>query len=103
MAPCRIEMTRSGGVAGVQLRSAIDTAALAPDDATEIEAMLGKVDLNEWTSGNTRRGGPPDRFQYDLVIEQDGRRHELTIGERDVSPSLRVLLDRLVEEARRRP
>ncbi len=96
-------MTRSGGVAGVQLRSAIDTAALAPDDATEIEAMLGKVDLNEWTSGNTRRGGPPDRFQYDLVIEQDGRRHELTIGERDVSPSLRVLLDRLVEEARRRP
>ena len=103
MTPCRIEMTRSGGVAGVQLRSAIDTAALAPADAAEVEAMLGKVDLDELTSGSTRRGGPPDRFQYDLVIEQDGRRHEITIGERDVSPPLRSLLERLVDEARRRP
>lgn len=96
-------MTRSGGFAGVQLHGTIDTAALSPDDASELEALLEKVDLAELSSRRGPSAGPPDRFQYDLVIEQGDTRAKVTIGERDVPPALRAILDRLVEEARRRP
>lgn len=104
MSTCRISMTRSGGVTGVQLSTTLDTATLDPEDAAEVEALVGGLDLEAMTSkgAGPTRGGPPDRFQYDLVIESEGARHEMSVGETKVSPSLRPLIDRLMEQARRR-
>lgn len=103
MSPSRVEMTRSGGVAGVQLRGVIDTATLAPEEAAEVEVELGKINLSDLAARPVSRGGPPDRFQYDLIIEHDGTRHQMTIGERDLPPSLVPLIERLIVQSRQRP
>lgn len=96
-------MTRSGGVAGVQLHGEIDTTTLAADDAAQVEELVDNLGLTGLSHKRERHGGPPDRFEYQLVIERDGERHEVTIGESEVPESLRPLIDRMMAEARRRP
>ncbi len=103
MAPSRIEMTRSGGFAGVQLHSVIDSAELSPEEAAEFEAELDKIDTSFLEALPAHKAGPPDRFQYDIVIEHGGKQYKLTIGERDMPASLGPLLNRMVEMARQRP
>ena len=41
------------------------------------------------------RGEGADRFQYDLVIEDDEGRRELTMSEDKIPNELRPLIDRL--------
>jgi hypothetical protein len=41
------------------------------------------------------RGEGADRFQYDLTIEDESGRHELTMSEDRIPEELRPLIDRL--------
>jgi hypothetical protein len=50
-------------------------------------------------SRTTARAGAPDRFQYDVSVVADGRRHHVRLGERELDENLRALLDRLERAA----
>ena len=89
----RIELARSGGVAGITVRSALDTAELPPDEARRVETMLDEIDLSALPPPGPRAGAV-DRFQYDLVITRGGRRQVVSVGEKELTPALR----RLVQE-----
>lgn len=90
----RIEFERSGGVAGVVLRAAVDAADLGPEAAAAL-ARLPQV----------ARGRPApgaDRFQYRLEVVEGASRTGYVFDESEVTPELRPLLYLLTEHALRR-
>ncbi len=89
----RIELARSGGLAGITVRSSLDTAELPSEEARRVEALLDEVDLTALPAPGPRPGAV-DRFQYDLAITRGGQRQEVSVGEKELTPALR----RLVQE-----
>ena len=98
----RIELVRSGGVAGLSLRSAVDTAA---DPAVDAEAgwyaeQLAGLDLAA-LAGQPSGEPQPDRYRYALSVrEDDGSVRDLEFGETALPPALHPLVDALVARAR---
>jgi hypothetical protein len=73
----------------------LDTAELPDADAREIEQLVRGADVPALEKASPMRGGGADRFQYDLVIEDDQGRRELTMSEDRIPDELRPLIDRL--------
>ena len=98
----QIELVRSGGFAGLSLRSSVDTSA---DPAVDADAgwyaeQLAVLDLPALASAPA--GAPePDRYRYALsVLGDDGASHDLEFGETAVPAELHPLVDALVARAR---
>lgn len=100
MDPIRIELERSGGVAGISLRASIDTSALPPDEAQDIARMVDRIDFDDLASRPHRPARGADRFQYDLTVQQGAARHRLSLPESAVPTELKPLLERLVARAK---
>jgi hypothetical protein len=98
----RIDFERSGGFAGISLAASVDTATLAPEEAREIELLLDKIDFEALRRRPPRAARGADRFQYSLTASVKGARETVSIGEAELTPELRTLLERLTEIARRR-
>lgn len=73
----------------------LDTAELPDADAREIEELVRSSDVPALEEASPMRGEGADRFQYDLVIEDDEGRRELTMSEDKIPNELRPLIDRL--------
>jgi hypothetical protein len=97
----RIDFERSGGFAGISLAASVDTASLAPDEAREIEQLLEKIDFDALRQRPPRATRGADRFQYNLTASVKGARQNVSIGEAELTPELRALVERLTEIARR--
>jgi hypothetical protein len=97
-----IEFERSGGFAGVVLRTSVDSSELPREEAAELEALVARASLPGLAARSGGSPPAPDRFQYVLTILRDGRTQRIRFSERDVTPELRPLLDRLLDLARRR-
>jgi hypothetical protein len=102
----KIAVVRSGGFAGITLRSEVDTATLPPEEAREWESLVAAADLRSIAAGTGRRHGGrsargvPDAFQYDLTVEDEGRRTQVTAGESELPPPAKELVQRLVQHGR---
>ncbi|MGH2767239.1 MAG: protealysin inhibitor emfourin [Actinomycetota bacterium] len=96
----KIEFQRSGGFAGTTLATSVDAGDLPQTEAEELGELVERADLPA-LSERPRRPGGPDRFQYDLAVTLGDRRYQVTVGEAEVPETLRPLLDRLLELARR--
>jgi hypothetical protein len=91
-----IDLVRSGGFAGISRRASVDTEKLPPAEAARIAELVHGVDFDALTQRATGPPRRPDRFQYDLDVREGGRRHQLTLGERDAPPELRALIDHVL-------
>ena len=98
----RIEFERSGGFAGISLGTSVDTSQLSPDEAREMEELLAKVNFSAPRELPMRASRGADRFQYNLTVTRGGQTQTVSIGESEVTPELRPLLDRLTDMAKRR-
>ena len=98
----QIELVRSGGFAGLSLRSSVDTSAEPTVDAdagwyAEQLAVLDLPALSAQPAGEPQ----PDRYRYALsVLGDDGVSHDLEFGETAVPPELHPLVDALIARAR---
>ena len=92
----RIELERTGGLAGVPVR-----VQVGPDDADADRwtELLAAVDLARLDAAGPAGGGP-DRFSYALTIEAGGQVHDLHCGERGLPQAVRPLVRALVSRAR---
>jgi hypothetical protein len=80
------------------VRLALDSAALPSGEREALEALIARARFFELPARHA--SAHPDAFQYDLAIEQEGRRHTICLGDRDAPADLKPLLERLVEIAR---
>ena len=92
----RVELARSGGLAGLTMAVSVDTDTLAPETAAVLQAALGDADLAELAVRPARPTRGADRYHYDITVERDGERHAISFPETDVPPELRPVIDALV-------
>jgi hypothetical protein len=100
--PFRIEFERSGGFAGISLKTSVDSRAISPEEVRKFDELLDRIDVTTLTNSSEAAATQADQFQYDLTIEHGGKREHLTVRERDVPKELRPLLERLLERAKKR-
>ena len=92
----RIELTRSGGYAGLATKlGELDTAELPENEARDIEELVQSAGVPALAEASPMQGKGADRFQYDLTIEGPEGRHELAMSEDRIPEELRPLIDRL--------
>lgn len=83
------------------MTSTADTTTMNSDEIQQLEQMVAAADFFNLPSHITSNSPQPDRFQYNLTIEQAGQRHSVEVGETTVPNQLRPLLDWMDERSRR--
>lgn len=56
---------------------------------------MQRADVTALAAASPMRGREPDRFQYELMIEDDDGRREVAVSEDRVPEELQPLLDRV--------
>ena len=93
----QITVERTGGFTGIPLSKTVDSATLSQQEATRLHQMMAAANFFELPS--TILSTPqPDRFQYQITIEQEGKRHSVTVGETTVPANLKPLLNWLMTQ-----
>jgi hypothetical protein len=95
----RISLKRSGGFTGIPLSITVDTTTLSPEETIQFQQMVEAADFFHLPA--TIPAAPqPDRFQYQVTVEEQDRTHRVSVGESAVPPTLKPLLNRLMDAAR---
>ena len=92
----RVELARSGGLAGLTMAVSVDTDTLAPETAAVLHAALGDADLAQLAARPARPARGADRYHYDITVEREGEHHSISFPETDTPPELRPVIDALV-------
>lgn len=96
----RITCERSGGFAGLMMTTTIDTATLPAAEANQIHQLVAGAHFFQLPS-TIAPDNQPDRFQYQLTIEDGSLQHTVTVGESTMPGTLKSLIDCLMEAARK--
>jgi hypothetical protein len=98
-----IEFTRSGGLANMGIHARIDTARLAQEMASEIEAKLQGCDFFRLPDSIGFPTTTPDGFHYRVSVQEGTRDHTVEVdGSADAAlGDLLTLLTKLARQARR--
>jgi hypothetical protein len=97
----RVSLKRSGGFAGVSMQTTVDTATLPPAEAAQLQNLVAAADFFRLPETIASRG-QPDRFQYQLAIEENGRQHTVTVGESAMPGPLNPLIEWMMAKIRQR-
>jgi len=94
----KIEMIRSGGVAGRGVRASVDTDT--DPDGDWYAGQLAGLDLPALVAEAPAEPSP-DRYHYVLSVHSDdGSSHRMEIGEAGLPDALRPLVSQLESRAR---
>ena len=96
----RISFERSGGFAGITMKTTIDEKDLVPDEAQELRQLVEGADFFNLSKKIMPRSPQPDRFQYELSLEESGRQHTVTTSEETLPQNLKPLVNWLMEKVR---
>lgn len=92
----RLRLTRSGGLAGIDMVASVDVDDLPTETASSVRSALAAVGRKKAPAA---ADGPPpgaDRYQYDLVIEDDGGRRTVRAHDGALTPELQTVVDALL-------
>lgn len=93
-----VTLERSGGFAGITLNKTLDAGSLSADESSRLETLLEAARFFELPAFIPSKP-QPDRFQYRIVIEQDGKTHSVTLSEQALSRELKTLVEWLMKSA----
>ncbi len=96
----RISFERSGGFAGITMKTAIDEKDLAPDEVQKLRQMVEGADFFNLSKKIVPRSPQPDRFQYELKLEEKGRQYAVMVSEEVMPEKLKPLVHWLLGKAR---
>jgi hypothetical protein len=93
----RVELTRSGGVAGITVRASCEAAELSPDEADMLQHLMVRAASEPAQPASS---GGADRYQYDLTVTDSEGQRTLSFREHELAPEERRVLNRLVTTRR---
>jgi hypothetical protein len=88
----RITLKRSGGFAGIQTTASLDIEKLSAKKAAELRLLVAGCKFFGLPKIIRAKSPEPDRFQFDLTIEEDKLSHTVSIAEEAASAELKALL-----------
>ncbi len=94
-------VVRTGGFAGIQMTTTVDTAALSPEDVLQFQQLIKSSGFFSLPATITASKAQPDRFQYQVTIEDGGKSHTVTVSESSLPSSVKPLLDFVNRNAKR--
>jgi hypothetical protein len=94
-APVRVRFRRSGGLAGITIATDTDSDELSPAHSETIRALLGGPD-----NPPASTPGAPDRFLYELQLDDGRRQRVLRWPETAVPDRVRPLIAELTTRSR---
>jgi hypothetical protein len=93
--PVRVGFRRTGGLAGITIAADTDTGELSPAQGELIRALLAGPD-----SPPASAPGAPDRFAYELQIDDGRHRRVFRWQENAVPDGVRPLIAELTTRSR---
>src|SRR5262245_32833839 len=97
----KVRLIQSGGLLGIVRECEIDSSALAPDAAAELERLVRGSGIA--ASGEFLSGAARDLAQYEITIEEESRTLLVVFDDASVPPEVRPILGFLKTRARPRP
>ena len=97
----KIYFERSGGFTGIRMAVTLDTDSLSQDEVRRIKEMVDAARFFDLPSGSPSPKKGADYFQYKITTEVEGRKHTVVISDVALQPTLRPLVDYLVNRARK--
>lgn len=100
----RIYFERTGGFAGLQLSTNVDSQSLDEDESLGLEQEIDRAGFFALPSRIQSPEGGVDRFEYHITVMQEGREYSVEVSEAAMPDSLRPLvehLERLLRTRRR--
>ncbi len=96
----KISFVRTGGIAGLRLATAVDSATLSSEEAAQLQKLI--VDAQFFTLPARIKTKSPgaDRFQYTVTVETPDQQHTVTVDEGAAPQELRPLLNWLTTAAK---
>jgi hypothetical protein len=98
----RMTFERTGGFAGITMTKVVDTATLPDNEAKQLRHLVDAADFFRLPKTITSRSRQPDRFRYELTLEDNGKQHTVEVSEQAIPGTLRPLVDWLMAAARRK-
>ena len=99
LAAMRLSVERSGGVAGIVRRAAVDDATLAPAEIRQFRALMAAVDFAALSRAKPAKG-EPDRFVYAVTAEIEGANYSVRVGETAVPEALSACIQFAFDQKR---
>jgi hypothetical protein len=91
-----VMLQRTGGFTGIPMNKTVDVANMPSHDIGKFRQMVETAKFFQLPA--TILSAPqPDRFQYEITIEQDGKRHTVKVAETAVPAELKPLLNWIME------
>jgi hypothetical protein len=89
----RIFFERTGGFAGIKIKTSLDSSTLPPREARRLQRLLKQSGF--FNLPPVLESGEPgaDRFSYKVTIETEGRKHTVEAAEAAVPGTMRPFLD----------
>jgi hypothetical protein len=82
------------------MKTAVDEKDLAQDEAQKLRQLVEEADFFSLPNKIMPRSPQPDRFQYELRLEEKGRQHTVTVSEEAMPAKLKPLVNWLMERSR---
>src|SRR5215813_7204092 len=95
----QIDFERSGGFAGMTIRTTVNTDTLPADEAKELGQLVSASNFFSLNPQPTRGMGA-DQFNYKLTIQVEELNHTVEATDSTMPPSLKPLVDKLMAMAR---
>ncbi|WP_017314273.1 protealysin inhibitor emfourin [Mastigocladopsis repens] len=89
----RISFERTGGFAGISRTKTVDTANISANEADLLPQLVEAANFFNLPENITASTSQPDRFQYRLTVEDEGRKHTVTVSETALPGTLRPLIE----------
>lgn len=88
----RIDLVRTGGVAGIRRASSIASNTLADHDAQELTRLVDASRFFELPAQAAHADAGSDHFHYAITIDDGVRSHTVEREEASIPPALRPLM-----------
>jgi hypothetical protein len=98
----QVTVERTGGFTGIPLKKTVNSGSLSQQEAARLHQMMAAANFFELPS-TIPYTPQPDRFQYQITVEQEGKQHSITVGETAVPANLKPLLNWLMTQPAAQP
>ena len=98
--PIIIDFERTGGYAGLTLRTTVDSHSLSADETEELGRLLDEAGIPGLMQESERTEPSPDQFFYTLSIRLGEEQHFVRLAEKQIPLSVRPLLKFLTKRSR---